>query len=426
MNKKINRYILLLLFILSSGREAFSKTLLLDIEGTINPVVADYISSGLSEPGVSSAIIRMDTPGGLMDSMRLIIKEMEAAPFPVIVYVGGSGAHASSAGAFITLAADLAVMAAGTTIGSAHPVQMGAEGAEGVMESKIVEDAAALIRSLAVRRQRNPEWAEKAVTMSLSATAAEALELGVIDYTVGSFEELLELLNGKTVAKHNKDFLLDLTSGVTEYNMSFFRKFLNYIAHPNFTYILMLIGIYGLIYEVTNPGIGIGAVLGGISLLLALLAFQIIPINTAGLLLILLGAFLMFMDIWVPSFGILTAGGLVSFIMGSLTLYDIEEFPIGLSLSLILGAALASGAFFVFAAGSVLRIQFKRVTTGKEGMVGLKGEARSILNPSGEIFVRGELWKGISESGIINPGESVEIRGVEGNTLKVSRAEEEV
>ncbi|NLB34333.1 MAG: nodulation protein NfeD, partial [Elusimicrobia bacterium] len=287
MNKKLSKFIIIFIFSLLLGREALAKTILLDIDGPINPIVADYISSGLSEPGASLAIIRMDTPGGLMDSMRLIIKDMEAASFPVVVYVGGSGAHAASAGAFITLAADLAVMASGTTIGSAHPVEMGGQGADGTMESKMVEDAAALMRGLAVRRNRNPEWAEKAVTMSLSATALEALELGVIEHIVENFEELLELLKGKTLTKHNKEFQLSLGSGIKEYDMSFFRKFLNYIANPNFTYILLLIGIYGIIYEFSSPGIGFGAVLGGISLLLALLSFQIIPINMAGLLLIL-------------------------------------------------------------------------------------------------------------------------------------------
>ena len=361
----------------------FGAARILTIDGPINPVVADYISSGLQEPGAEAVIIRMDTPGGLMDSMRQIIKDMEAAPFPVIVYIGGSGARAASAGAFITMASDIAVMARGTTIGSAHPVQMGGQAPEGEMGTKIVEDAAALMRVLAEKRSRNAEWAEAAVTRSVSATAPEALELGVVEHIADGLDDLLSLLEGALVIKHGWEYRLSFAGGVEEYNMSFFRTFLNHIAHPNLAYILMLLGIYGLIYEFTNPGIGFGAALGGISLLLALLAFQVIPINLAGLLLILLGAFLMFLDIWVPSYGILTAGGLVSFVMGSLTLYDIREFPLEISLSLIGGAAAATGLFFVFAAGSGIKIQFKKTSTGQEGMIGLLGTANTDIDPKG-------------------------------------------
>ena len=416
---------LITFFMLLVSAGARCEVLLLDIDGPINPVVADYISDGLSNHWASAAVIRMDTPGGLMDSMRQIVKEMEAAPFPVIVYVGESPARAASAGAFITMASDVAVMARSTTIGSAHPVQMGGEGADSEAERKIVEDAAAMMRGLASKHSRNADWAERAVTESVSATASEALELNVVEYVVGSIGEMMEELEGKTVVKNGNEHVIGFEKGLTPYRMSFFRVFLNHLAHPNLAYILMLLGIYGLIYEFTNPGIGFGAAFGGICLLLAMLAFQVIPINLAGLLLIILGVILMVLDIWVPSYGILTAGGIISFVLGSLTLYDVREFPLELSLSLVAGAAAASALFFIFAAGSGIRVQFKKVTTGTEGMIGLEGASRGVLDPEGEVFVRGEIWSAVSESGRISEGEKIRVTGISGNSLNVRRYKED-
>ncbi len=404
---------------------AYGRVYLLELDGPVNPVVADYISEGLGRDDVSAVIIRVDTPGGLMDSMRQIVRDIQAAPFPVIVYVGPSGARAASAGAFIVMASDIAVMARGTSIGSAHPVRMGSggdgEGDSDTVQEKAAEDAAALMRGLAEKSSRNVSWAERAVYESISAASSEALEKNVIEYLTDDFVGMLEVLEGKKVFKHGVEHTLSFGEGVEEHAMSFSRRFLNHIAHPNLAYILMLLGVYGLIYEVTNPGIGFGAALGGVSLLLAMLAFQVIPINTAGLLLIILGVMLMVMDIWVPSFGVLTAGGLISFIIGSLTLYDIKEFPLDLSVSLIAGAAASTALFFVFAAGSGIRAQLKKVSTGSEGMVGLSGETRTPLEPSGEVFVRGEIWAAVSDSGFIPAGSEVTVTEVSGNRVRVKK-----
>jgi membrane-bound serine protease (ClpP class) len=395
----------------------------MEIDGTINPVVAEYVENGIrqvSQENTSAILIKMDTPGGLMESMRQIIKAMESAPVPVIVYVGDSGARAASAGAFITIASDIAVMARGTNIGAAHPVKMGEEKVTEDMNKKMTEDARAFIKSLAKKHNRNIEWAEKAVTESTSITSDEALKMNVIDFEVRNFDELRTVLEGRKVTKNEKEFTITFSGGVRTIVMPPFKKLLNYISNPNFAYILLMIGIYGLIYEFSNPGVGLGAVVGGSSLLLAALAFQIIPVNVVGVLLIIFGVILMITDIWVPSYGILTIGGLVSLLVGSFTLFDLQKFPVEVSTGLILGATLTTALFFVFAAGSGIKIQAKKVTTGQKGMVGLEGKAIKELSPSGDVFVRGEIWGGESISGdVIEEGTIVEVVEIKGNKLLV-------
>jgi len=405
-----------------------NRVFLMQVEGTINPVVAQYISQSLktaSARKANSAVIKMDTPGGLMDSMRQIIKSMENTDIPVIVYVGDSGARAASAGAFITMASDVAVMAQGTNIGSAHPVKMGSDETGQEMKKKITEDARAFIKALAEKHGRNSEWAQKAVTESLSITASEAVEMNVVDFIVKDFEELKSKLEGLQVRKNDVNYTISFKGGVSGIELSFFKKFLNYIAHPNLAYILLIIGVYGLIYEFSNPGIGLGAAVGGISLLLAALAFQMIPVNTVGILLIIFGVVLLILDIFVPSFGILTVGGLISFIIGSLTLFDVREFPLKVSISLIIGAAITTALFFLFAVGSGLSAQRKKVVTGSEGMIGLKGAAIDGLNPEGRVFVRGETWQARCEGEFIPAGDNINVVGIEGNILKVEKIKEE-
>jgi membrane-bound serine protease (ClpP class) len=401
-----------------------SDIFLLEIDGTINPIVADHISKGLKEAvrrDAHAVIIKMDTPGGLMDSMRQIIKSMEAVPYPVIVYIGDAGARAASAGAFITLASDIAVMARGTNIGAAHPVQMGEQKITEDMSKKMAEDARAFIKSLAEKHNRNADWAQKAVTESVSITSSEAVKLNVVEYEVKDFDELKSTLEGKVITKNGKEFKLSFENEIIKIEMPFFKKLLNYISHPNFAYVLLILGVYGLIYEFSNPGIGLGAVFGGISLLLAALAFQMIPVNVVGMLLIIFGIILMFTDIWVPSYGILTIGGLISFLIGSLTLFDVERFPVSISLGLILGATVTTALFFIFAAGSGIKIQRKKVTTGQKGMIGLEGEVRKTLSPRGEVFVRGEIWEAESIEGKMNKGTAVEVVDIKGNLLVVKK-----
>ncbi len=401
------------------------KALLLRLEGTVNPVIAEHIARHLQEPEAPYTVIKMDTPGGLMDSMRQIVKAIEASPRPVVVYVGDSGARAASAGTFILISSDLAVMARGTNVGAAHPVRMGGGGEEEGVDSKAVEDARAFIKSLALKHSRNAEWAQEAVTLSASITAREALEMNVIEYIVDDFSGLKEILEGKEVKKGGNIFTLSARSGFREEKLSPIRQFLNYISHPNLAYILLILGVYGFIYEAANPGIGFGAVLGAISLLLASLAFQIIPVNWVGILLIILGAMLMLLDVWVPSEGILTFGGVIAFAAGSLMLFDVTGFPLRVSPSLVFGAAAGMGAFFLFAAGAGINIQKKKPSTGKEGMKGLAGEAMQDLDPRGTVYVRGEIWSAVSKSGAVKKGEKIKVKKVEGNVLEVEREKEE-
>ncbi len=418
--------VFLVLFFLLADNSA-AEIFLIEMQGTINPVIADFVEKefkALSGEDTDGVIIKLDTPGGLMESTRKIVKTILGAPFPVIVYVGDAGARASSAGLFITMAADVAVMAEGTNIGAAHPVQMGSGDSE-VLEGKIVEDARAYIQALAQRQGRNTEWVSKAVTESASITSGEALEKNVIEYTVKDYGHLKEVLEGKEIEKAGQVFVLSFIEEPKRLEMPFFRKFLNYIANPNFAYIFFTLGILGIIYEFASPGIELGAVLGGIFLVLAALSFQIIPVNTAGILLIVLGVILMVLDMWVPSFGILTVGGIISFVMGSLTLFDVEEFTPGIAPGVVAGAALAFILFFLFAAGSVLRIQGKKVSTGEKGMIGTHGTARTSINPSGKVFVRGEIWDADSESDNIEKDENVVVAGISGNRLKVRKANQE-
>ncbi len=410
----------------AEATENYSPVHLLKLEGTINPVSSQYVIEKLRAAGhqrANSVIIQMDTPGGLMEAMRDIIKEIEASEFPVIVYVGPAGARAASAGVFITLVSDIAVMAQGTNIGAAHPVKMGGTEISEDQAEKISQDARAYIKALAEKHNRNADWAQRAVTESLSITSKEALEKNVIDYEVGSLTQLKEKLEGIEIEKNEQIHTISFSGGIKEIEMTPFRKFLNYLADPNFAYILLVLGIYGLIYEFSNPGIELGIIVGGIALLLAALSFQMLPINTVGVLLIIFGVILMLLDIWVPSYGILTTGGLISFLFGSLTLFDVEQFPLEISLGLILGATLTTGLFFLFAASSGISIQKKRITTGKEGMLGLIGTAQETLNPSGSIFVRGEYWDARSLNGKIDKNTEVEVVEIEDRKLLVKKVQ---
>ncbi|MGM0440936.1 MAG: NfeD family protein [Elusimicrobiota bacterium] len=427
--KLIKRFIIIFLVFFFFGEIAQGKDKdpgpvhVLKLEGTVNPVSAQYLTEQLKSAGsgANSVIIKMDTPGGLMSSMRDIIKEIEASEYPVIVYVGPSGARAASAGVFITMSSDIAAMARGTNIGAAHPVKMGGQEISKEQSEKMSQDARAYIKALAEKHGRNAGWAQKAVTQSLSITSTEALEKEVIDYEVGGFGELKDRIEGVKVEKNDRVYTITFEGGTRNVDMSPFRKFLNYIADPNFAYILLVLGIYGLIYEFSNPGIELGIVVGGVALLLAALSFQMLPINTVGILLIIFGVVLMLLDIWVPSYGILTTGGLVSFLVGSLTLYDVKELPLDISPELIIGATVTTGLFFVFAVSSGIHIQGKKVTTGKEGMIGLTGDVEEDLNPDGKIYVRGEFWDARSVSGNIQKESKVKIVETKGNRLLVEK-----
>lgn len=401
---------------------------ILRINGTINPVVADYLDDGLKEALAQNAqavIIQLDTPGGLMDSMHQIIRGILNVPLPVIIFVGPSGARAASAGVFITMAADIAVMAPGTNIGAAHPVQLGGMGGEKMskeMGEKIVQDASAYIKAIAEDKNRNWQWAQLAVTKSKSISAEEALKKNVVEYISPDLQELRKILDGKSVKKKGKEFILKFKDAeFIERPMKKFRQFLDKIAHPNVAYILLLLGIYGLIYELMSPGIGFGGAVGAICLILAFFALQILPTNLAGLLLLILGVGLMLLDLVTPTYGILTAGGVVAFVLGSIMLFKTPERTFQVSMPLIISLTACSAAFFVFAIGAAIKIRFRPATTGQEGLVGLRGVVRKKLVPQGLIFVHGEIWRAKAEEGNILKGKEVEVVGVEGNLLKVKQ-----
>lgn len=394
------------------------------VEGIIAPSLAEFFVSAIrkAEDGGAHAIIfELDTPGGLDTSMRVIIKEILRSPAPVIIYVSPSGARAASAGAFITIAAHVAAMAPGTNIGAAHPVQMGGGEADEEMTRKIENDAAAYIRGLAERRGRNATWAEDAVRKSVSATATEALRLKVIDVVAETRTDLLAKIDGRTVETGaGKITLKTKTAKIVEVEMSFRDKILSVISNPTIAYILLILGMAGLYFELSTPGAILPGVLGGICLILAFYAFQTLPINYAGLLLIILGVILFIAEVMVVSHGILTIGGIAAMILGSLMLIDSPAPFLQISLSAILGVTAATTAFFVFAIGAVFRAHRRQPATGREGLVGQAGVARTRLKPDGLIFIRGEIWNATCAEGV-EPGEQVQVTAVTGLKLKVKK-----
>ncbi|MEW6040459.1 MAG: nodulation protein NfeD [Elusimicrobiota bacterium] len=422
---------------------------ILSIKGIINPVIAEYISTSLDDlkkkPDTTyfPVLITLDTPGGLMDSMHQIVQSILNHPAPVIVWVGPSGASAASAGVFITMASDIAAMAPGTNIGAAHPVQMGTpfqpsapetkdkkekKSQETVMGEKITNYAASYMRSIASDKKRNWKWAEQSVTKSLSITDREALNQKVIEFISKDEQELLSLIDGKQLTKLGRKLTLKTKDSIQKkIDMTPFKRFLNLIANPNIAFILLTIGIYGLIYEFASPGVGLGAIIGGISLILAFFALQMLPVNTAGLLLLILGIILMALEVKLVSGGLLTIGGIISFIIGALMLFDVPDKVLRVSLSVMVTVALSFAAFFFFALGAVIRTRLKKPVTGIEEMLGMSGVAKTDFAPEqgagiGMVFVHGELWEARSRAGdSIKAGDDVEVVEVAGNLLTVKK-----
>jgi membrane-bound serine protease (ClpP class) len=393
---------------------------IMELEGPINPASAMYVKRGIetaSEKGAALVVIRLDTPGGLASSMRTIVKAILNSTVPVAVYVGPSGASAASAGVMVTVAAHIAAMAPGTNIGAAHPVGAGGKDIDKTMSEKVVNDMAAYSRSIAEEKGRSGEWVEKAIRESVSITADEAVEKNVVDMVAKDVDDLLKQLDGKEVVLAGKKETLK-TAGLEKvyYKPGLRDRVLGTISDPNIAYILMMIGLAGLYFELAHPGAIFPGVIGVISLILAFYSFQTLPVNYAGLLLILLGVILFILETQVPSFGMLSVGGLVSFVLGSLMLFE----DIGVSLRLMMPTILLVGAFFVVVAGLAFRAQRARPSSGKEGLLGEKGLARDTIDPEGLVFVHGEYWKARSDERI-EPGERVEVVGMEGLVLKVRK-----
>lgn len=425
--------VLLLAVLMASGVQAQSPTVyVLTIKGTINPVLIDYVERGIEEAednGARVLIIQLDTPGGLDTAMRDIVKHIVNAHVPVVVYVAPSGSRAASAGVFITMAGHVAAMSPNTAIGAAHPVSIGEEGEEAMsetMEEKVVNDAAAYIRSIAESHGRNMEWAEKAVRESVSATEREALELNVIDLIAFDLDDLIAQLDGRQVTLIN-DLVVTLeTSGVAivDFPMTGIENFLYTIADPNIAYLLLSIATLGIMAEIFNPGLIFPGVVGGISLLMAFYSLGVLPVNYAGILLIVLAIGLFVGEVLTTTFGIFTIGGLVSLVTGSLILFKGASPEFQIDPWLIAGVCIVITAFMVFVIQRAIVAHRKQAYTGREELVGKTATVKAPLNPEGMVLFKGERWTAISESGEIKNGEEVVIKRVDGLVLYVVKKQD--
>jgi membrane-bound serine protease (ClpP class) len=371
-----------------------------DIDGVINPAAADFIIGAIARAvtnGASALVIELDTPGGLLTSAQTIVKALLNAPIPVIVYVAPAGASAVSAGTFITEAANIAAMAPGTTIGAAHPVEANGGDVQGEMATKVENFTASWAKAIAEQRGRNSDWAEQAVRKSASISAGEALKQHVIDIVAPDLQSLLRQASGRTVTvAGGRTIKLELADAEIErIEMRFGESVLNRLADPNLMYLLMIAGIVGIYLEFAHPGAYLPGVAGGICLLLALASFEVIPINLAGLALILFGVVMILTELFITSYGVLGLGGMFAFILGSLFLVDTSETNLAVNRGLIVGAGAAFGAIVLAIGYVVLRERRERPTTGSEGLVGEIGVVRSpiALGVPGRIFVHGETWR---------------------------------
>lgn len=396
--------------------------------GTINPTLAQYLTRAIDQAearGAAALVIELDTPGGLDSSMRQIIQRILAANVPVMMYVAPSGARAGSAGAYIAYAAHVAAMAPNTTIGSATPVQVGENGEQRMspeMRAKVTNDAVSYIRTLAERRGRNADWAEQAVRDAANVTETQALQLGVVDIVARDVADLLRQADGRTVEVASGQLTLRTADAAVErVQMGWVDGFLHVISDPTIAYILLSLGTMGLFFELSNPGSVLPGVVGGICLLLGFYALGTLPVNWAGLLLMGFAVLLFVVDLFTPTSGVLSIGGLAAFVLGSLLLFNVPEAAPWLSISLwaIAGVSLTMGLFFLVVARLVARGQRRKVTTGREGLIGMVGRVRTELAPSGMVFVDGALWEATAEAGSVPSGTRVEVVGVDGLLLHV-------
>lgn len=418
--------IFLLPAILVGILSAQSPIHVLRINGSINPTTYDYLKHEIAvadEANAQAVIFEMNTPGGLLEATRGIVTEFLNAKVPIIVYVAPQGSRAASAGVFITMAAHIAAMAPGTNIGAAHPVSGQGE-MDSVMSGKVTNDAAAFIRSISEKRKRNVKWAEEAVRNSVSITETEALNEHVIDFIASNRRALLDSLDGRKIVIEQDTITLATTSAqIVEREMSWQYDILNILSDPNISYILFLIGIYGLFFELYNPGSVFPGVAGAIALILALYSMQTLPINYAGLALIIVGIILFLLEIKITSYGLLSIGGVIALFLGSIMLYQTDgpmEF-VEVSLGVIIPLVIFTALFFFFVIGAGLKAQQRKVTTGESGIVGAEAIAMTHLNPTGQVRLQGEMWAAESVSGKIEKNSKVIVTEIHGLLLKVKK-----
>ena len=401
---------------------------LITLEGVISPVTLRLVEGALARSradGSQALILQLDTPGGLERSMRAIAQRMLNAEVPVIVYVAPTGARAASAGVFLTMAAHVAAMAPATNIGAAHPVALGGGSVDKESLRKIENDAAAFIRTIALERGRNADWAEKAVRQSVSITEREAVRLKVVDLVAESVPDLLAKIDGQTVKTARGPATFATRNAVVRpIEIGFRDRFLNVITDPNVAYVLLMLGMLGLFFELSNPGVILPGVIGGISLILAFFAFQSLPINYAGLLLILFGIVLLVAEIKIVSHGVLALGGIVAMALGSLMLFDAPDVGFRLSWWVIAPTVGATAGLFLFVVTVGIRALGRRPMLGASGMIGQTAVARGPLDREGQVTVHGEIWRAVVDGEPIADGAPVRVIGVEGLTLRVVKAEE--
>ncbi|MGB3477885.1 MAG: nodulation protein NfeD [bacterium] len=403
-----------------------NSVLLGEVDGVISPASSSYLVRIITVAEQKEAIcliIKLDTPGGLDASMREITKRILNTKVPVVIYVAPKGARAASAGVFILYASHVAAMAPGTNVGAAHPVNMGGEKLDSVMIEKVTNDAVAYLKAIAKEKGRNVAWAEKAIRESASIDAETAVRMRVCDIIADNVDDLIAKLHGRIVQVNGKDVVLNTESKpVQNMPMTFKERLLLLLTNPTVAYILLLLGVYGLFFELQNPGMIFPGVVGGICIILGFYALQLLPVNYAGVALILLSAFLFILEIYITSHGLLAIGGIISLVFGSLILFESDVQFLRLSWEVIVIAVIIVAAFFVFIASMGIRAQFRKRATGKEGLVGEVGEAKTNITVSGgTVFVHGEYWNAVSDA-TIKKGSSVKVMSSKDMIVKVKQA----